>query len=42
MSIKEHKIFVYNNHLNEEINAIIKLIINVEEIMQDEFIYEMF
>ena len=33
MPIKEYKIFVYNNYLDEEINIIIKLIINIKEIM---------
>ena len=42
MSIKGRKIFIYNNHSDKEINAVIKLIINVEEIMQDEFIYKIF
>ena len=41
MSIKEHKIFVYNNYSNKEIDTIVKLIINIEEIMRDRFIYEM-
>ena len=42
MLIKEHKIFAYDNYLNKEINAIIKLTINIKEIMWDEFVYEMF
>ena len=40
MSIKEHKIFAYNNYPGEEINAIVKLTINVEEIVRDRFVYE--
>ena len=41
MPIKEYKIFVYNNYLDEEINIIIKLIINIKEIIQDRFVYKM-
>ena len=40
MLIKECKIFIYNNYLGKEINVIVKLIINVGEIMRDEFMYE--
>ena len=42
MLIKEHKIFAYNDYLNEEIDIIVKLTIDVEEIMWDGFIYKMF
>ena len=42
MLIKEHKIFIYNNYLDKEIDIIIKLTINIKEIMQDRFIYEIF
>ena len=42
MFIKECKIFAYNNYLSEEIDTVIKLTINIEEIIQDRFIYEMF
>ena len=42
MSIKGRKIFAYNNYPGKEIDTVVKLTINVEEIMQDEFIYEMF
>ena len=42
MSIKKHKIFTYNDYSDKEIDVIIKLIINIEEIMQDRFIYEIF
>ena len=42
MPIKKCKIFIYDNYPDEEIDIIIKLTINVEEIMQDRFIYEMF
>ena len=34
MSIKEYKIFIYDNHLDKKINAIIKLTINVKKIIQ--------
>ena len=40
MFIKEHKIFIYNNYLNKKIDIIIKLTINIKEVIQDEFIYE--
>ena len=39
--IKEHKIFAYNDYSGKEVNAIIKLIINVGGVMRDGFIYEM-
>ena len=42
MFIKERKIFAYNNYLSKEIDAVIKLIINIEEIVQDEFMYKIF
>ena len=42
MFIKECKIFTYNNHLNKEINTIVKLIINIKGIIQDKFMYEIF
>ena len=41
MPIKECKIFTYNNYSNKEIDAVVKLTINIKEIMQDGFIYEM-
>ena len=41
MFIKEYKIFIYNNYLNKEVNAVVKLIINIEEVIQDGFIYKM-
>ena len=41
MSIKEHKIFTYNNCPDKEINAVVKLTINIEEIVRDRFIYKM-
>ena len=40
MLIKEYKIFIYNNYLNKEIDVIIKLIINIKEIVQDRFVYK--
>ena len=33
MSIKKYKIFAYNNCSNEEIDAIVKLTINIKEIV---------
>ena len=41
MFIKEHKIFIYNDCLNKEVDIIVKLTINVGEIMRDRFMYEM-
>ena len=38
--IKERKIFAYDNRLGEEVDAIIKLIINVGGIVRDGFMYE--
>ena len=40
MFIKKCKIFAYDDYSDKEIDVIVKLIINVEEIMQDGFIYE--
>ena len=42
MSIKGRKIFAYDNCPGEEVDAIVKLTINVEEIIQDGFVYEIF
>ena len=40
MPIKECKIFTYNNYPGEEVDAIIKLTIDIEEIVWDRFVYE--
>ena len=40
MFIKKYKIFVYNDCSGKEIDTVVKLIINIEEIMQDRFVYE--
>ena len=42
VSIKECKIFAYNDYPDKEIDTVVKLTINIEEIMQDRFIYEIF
>ena len=40
--IKECKIFTYNNYSGKEVDAVVKLTINIEEIVRDRFIYKMF
>ena len=40
--IKEYKIFIYNDYPGKEVDAIVKLTINIKGIVQDEFIYELF
>ena len=41
MSIKGHKIFIYNDYPGKEIDAVVKLTINIGGIVRDGFMYEM-
>ena len=41
MLIKKHKIFTYNNYPDKEVDIIVKLIINIEGVIQNGFVYEM-
>ena len=42
VSIKECKIFTYNDYPDKEVDAIVKLTINIKEIVRDRFIYKIF